>query len=280
MGEDALPNALYLGLLALFGLLFGSFGNVLIWRLPRGESVVSPPSHCPVCENEIAWYDNIPLLSWAVLLRGRCRHCGTPISIRYPLVELISGLLWVLAGVLYGATPQAAVAIFFFYVLLILSFIDIDTMRLPNPIVGTLFVGGTLCATAAQFTGVPLAPLLTTFPGTWGQPLVAALLGAVASAGIAAAIALVYYRVRAAQGFGMGDVKLLAAIGVFLGVWGVFAFFVGSVLGAFYGVSASRLKRVPASKLKFPLGPFLALGAVATTAFGPAVWGWYLSLFG
>ena len=274
-----MPTAFFLAVLAVFGLLFGSFGNVLIWRLPRGESVVSPPSHCPACDTEIAWYDNIPVFSWAVLLRGRCRHCGVRISPRYPLVELLSGLLWLFAGVLYGQTAQAAVAIFFFYLLLILAFIDIDTFRLPNPIVGTMFVVGLACAAASQFSGVALSPLLETFPGRLGEPLPAALVGAALSAGIAAVIAYAYYRVRAAQGFGMGDVKLLAAIGVFLGAWGVLAFFVGSVLGAIYGVSAARVKGVPAASLKFPLGPFLALGAVMVTAWGPVAWGWYLSLF-
>ena len=131
------------GLLAagcgLFGLLIGSFLNVVIWRVPRGESIVSPPSHCPGCDTEIAPYDNIPVLSWLVL-RGRCRHCGTRISVRYPLVELASAGLWVAMALRFGWSWELPAYLVLVSALLALSLIDLDTFLLPNKIVYPLAV--------------------------------------------------------------------------------------------------------------------------------------------
>ncbi|MRR35468.1 prepilin peptidase, partial [bacterium] len=121
----------------VFGLVFGSFANVVIWRFPRGESLSAPASHCPLCERPIRWRDNIPVVSW-VILRARCRDCGTPIHWRYPAVELLTALLWVLAVLKFGATPRAVMTACVFYLLVILAFIDLDVRRLPNPIVALL----------------------------------------------------------------------------------------------------------------------------------------------
>jgi leader peptidase (prepilin peptidase) / N-methyltransferase len=156
----------------VFGLLLGSFANVVIWRFPRGESLNTPGSHCPACDAPVRWYDNIPVISW-VLLRARCRSCGEPIASRYPAVELLSGLLWLAAAITYGAGVQAVIAGFFFWTLLILTFIDLDTMRLPNPIVAALAVFGLLGATVSQLISVAWVPL--TYAGD--SPLLAALLG-------------------------------------------------------------------------------------------------------
>lgn len=267
---------LYLAL-SLLGLVFGSFANVVIWRLPRGESLSHPGSHCPKCDTPVAWYDNVPVLSWLVL-RGRCRSCGEPISFRYPTVELLSALLWLLGGALFGLSWQTAAAVCFFYLLMIMAFIDADTMRIPNGLVGLLLGVGLAGAVAAQFGHVPVVPLVPPGPGVLAAPVAQALVGAVASSGVALAIALVYALIRKTSGFGMGDVKLLAAIGVFLGLYGLLALFVGSVAGAIYGVAAGRGEE-GALRRRFPFGPFLAGAAVVVTAFGPAMWSWYASLF-
>ncbi len=173
--EVPLESLLYISL-ALFGLLFGSFANVVIWRFPRGESLSHPGSHCPVCETPIAWYDNVPFVSW-VALGGRCRSCGTAIPVRYPVVELLSAVLWVLAGVVFGVSLQTAAAVFFFYMLLILSFIDLDVQRLPNALVGLMFGVGVVGVLVSQFTSLRVLPLLPGGTGVWGEPVVMALRG-------------------------------------------------------------------------------------------------------
>jgi leader peptidase (prepilin peptidase) / N-methyltransferase len=261
----------------LFGLVFGSFGNVVIWRLPRGENLSVPASHCPQCDTPIAWYDNIPIVSWLVLI-GRCRSCGAPISVRYPAVELMSGLLWLAAAVRFGFSMQTAAAIVFFYVLLLLSFIDIDTMRLPNSLVGLLAVLGVAGVAYAQFSGQPCLPFATVGAGLLGMPAVNAALGAVLSAGIMLLIAFVYARIRGLKGFGAGDIKLLAVLGIFLGVYGLLAMFIASIIGAAYGAIASR-NAEEGMKHRFPFGPFLAVGAVVTALVGPALVSSYAHLF-
>lgn len=275
--EDVLPDWFYYLALGLFGLVFGSFGNVVIWRLPRGESLSAPPSHCPHCDSRIAWYDNIPVLSW-VLLRARCRGCGAPISARYPAVELLSAVLWISAGWRFGQSLAAIPAILFFYVLLLLAFIDWDSMRLPDVLTLPLGGVGFLFAIAAQWTGRAIVPLTPVSAGLFAQPILAAVAGSVLAAGIAWGIAAVYGSVRKTKGFGFGDVKLLAAMGPYLGLYGVIALFFGSILGAAYGLIAIAAKKLEL-RTKFPFGPFLAAAGVLTALFGPAFWQWYAGLF-
>jgi leader peptidase (prepilin peptidase)/N-methyltransferase len=258
--------------------VFGSFGNVVIWRLPRGESLSVPPSHCPECDTPIAWFDNIPVLSWFLLL-GRCRACGSPISVRYPAVELLSGLLWLAATVKFGLTLQAAMAILFFYVLLLLSFIDLDTMRLPNSLQGVLAVAGAAGVTVSQVTGRVILPLTPPGPGALASPALNALVGATVSAGFMLAVAVVYARVRGAHGFGMGDIKLLAVIGLYLGVYSLVALFVATIAGSVWGLIAAR-RSEQGMRHRFPFGPFLAASAVLVALFGAPIVGWYVQLFG
>lgn len=271
------PMWFWLTVLFVFGLVFGSFGNVVIWRLPRRESLSHPASHCPVCDSPIAPRDNVPLLSW-ILLRGRCRTCGSPISIRYPAVELLSGLLWLVAGVRFGVSWASLACAVFFYLLMLLTFIDWDTMRLPNVLVGWLFSVGAGGAAVSQLTQQSITPLLAWSGGGWlGEPLVGALAGAVVGAGIVLLISLVYAAIRRTQGMGMGDVKLLAAMGVFLGVYTPMALFFGTLFGAAYGLF-SAWRSHEGGKHKFAFGPFLALGGVTVALFGPAIWTWYVGL--
>lgn len=254
-----------------FGLIFGSFANVVIWRFPRGESLSHPASRCPACDTPIAWRDNIPVLSW-VLLRGRCRSCGVPISPRYPAVEVASAALWLLAWTLWGVSLRAAFGVAFFFLLLILAAIDIDTFRLPNPIVATLGIIGVAGVVVSVVTGDSVVPLIQT-----GSPVAFALLGSAGSAGLAALIALVYSAARKREGFGMGDVKLLAVIGLFLGLYGALVLFVASVVGAVVGVGqALRTKTGLGSKM--PFGPYLAAAAVVVAVWGPAIWSWYAGM--
>jgi len=194
---------------------------------------------------------------------------------RYPAVELLSGVLWVAAGVRFGFSAQTAWAIVMFYLLLLLAFIDLDTMKLPNPLVGALFACGLVGALFSQVSSVPAVPLVPlASSGLMASPLAVALLGCVVSAGVAFAIAGAYALIRQREGFGMGDVKLLGAIGVYLGLYGVLVLFVGSILGALYGVVGSRKKG--GLGFKFPFGPFLSLAAVFVTLWGPQVWAWYM----
>lgn len=257
--------------LAGAGLVFGSFANVVIYRLPRGESVVSPPSHCPRCGSRVRARDNIPVLSW-LLLRARCRDCGSPIPARYPLVEAASGGLWVLAGMLFGTSLKTVFAIAFFSLLLILAVIDLDTYRLPNPLVGGLAGVGALGILLSEISGVRILPLLGT-----GRPSVLALLGVLAGSGLSLLLALAYERARGRQGFGMGDVKLLGAIGLFIGPYAVLVLFLGSVLGSLVGI-ASALRSGGGFGERVPFGPFLAMAAIIVTVYGPAFWKWYSGL--
>lgn len=277
MGSGFVPEWFWLLVLFAFGLVFGSFGNVVIWRLPRGESLSHPSSHCPTCGAPIAWYDNIPVVSWLVL-RSRCRNCKAPISPRYPIVELLSGLLWVAAGVRFGQSLSALAAAAFFYLLLLLAWIDFDTMRLPNVLVGTLAVLGALGVIVGAVGGLPVTPLVFwTGPRLLANPIASALVGVVSGGGIILLITLAYAFVRKAQGIGLGDVKLMAAMGTFLGVYTPLAFFFGALVGAVYGiVSASHAGE--GARHRFPFGPFLAIGGVVVALFGPAIWAWYAGL--
>jgi leader peptidase (prepilin peptidase)/N-methyltransferase len=210
------------------------------------------------------------------LLGGRCKECGESISERYPIVELLSGAVWLLAGVRFGATLTCAAAIVFFYTLLLLAFIDWDTMRLPNPLTLSLGAVGYLAATVAAVTGHAIVPLS---PGTgWlANPLLSGVVGSVAGVAFTVGIALAYRLVRKMEGFGLGDVKLLAAMGPYLGLYVLMALFFGSVMGAVYGVTSMRAGRL-GLRTKFPFGPFLAIAAVIVAVSGPGIWTWYTGL--
>jgi leader peptidase (prepilin peptidase)/N-methyltransferase len=272
-------HAFYLIALFVFGLVFGSFGNVVIWRLPRGESLSSPGSHCPSCGHPVRPRDNVPVVSW-LLLRGRCRDCGAPISVRYPVIEFASGGLWVLAGLAFGVSWSAAVAVVLFYVLLLLAAIDLDTMRLPNPLVALLAVTGLAAAVASQLTGVPVAPLTPLPSAGWlSQPLAAALFGVVVGGAVPIGIAYAYMALRKRKGMGEGDFKLIGAAGLFLGPYVLVALLLGSLLGAVSGLALARGEG-PLSSRRFPFGPFLAAGIILAAVAGPALMRWYLSVAG
>jgi leader peptidase (prepilin peptidase) / N-methyltransferase len=243
------PRTMAQGVALLLGLALGSFLNVVIARLPRGESVVSPPSRCPRCKERIAPWDNIPVLSY-LLLRGRCRHCRKPISWRYPLVELSAGLLlWLLVRRVADPLvllPQAA----FLLALLAIAWIDLDTRTIPD-------------AVTIPGVGVGLAASLFAPPGLAG-----ALLGALSGGVSLWLVGALYERATGVAGMGGGDVKLAAMMGAFLGVGGVFgAIFLASLAGSVFGVLLIARGK-GSRRTAIPFGTFLAPAAIALCLFG------------
>lgn len=230
---------------ALFGALVGSFLNVVIVRLPEeGGSVVFPPSHCPVCKKSIAWYDNIPLLSF-LLLRGRCRQCGVRISWRYPLVEGATALMALALYLHFGPTILFPIYFLFCAALIAVIFIDFQHQIIPDVI---------------SLPGIVLG-----FGLSFVNPFVAwqdAGLGVLFGGGSFYLVALVYYLLTKREGMGGGDIKLLAMIGAFLG-WQALPFVVfgSSLLGTVAGVGA-MIKQRKGGKTVIPYGPFLAIAAL------------------
>ncbi|MCE5204370.1 MAG: prepilin peptidase [Actinomycetia bacterium] len=274
-----MPQPFFIVTLGVFGLVFGSFANVVIWRLPRGESLAAPGSHCPVCDAPIRWRDNIPVISWLVL-RGKCRSCGARISPRYPLVEATSALVCVAAGTRFGLSWRALFAAALFYLLLVLSAIDIDHMRLPNPLVGVLAALGVVGVGLSVVAAVPVLPLVgLRNPYLATGPVAQAALGALLGAGITLGISAAYGALRGKQGMGMGDIKLLTTLGLFIGPYVLMALFAGSVIGALVGLAARR--RVEGGLAgRIPFGPFLAMGTFFTVMWGEQALAWYLALVG
>lgn len=274
------PAHLFIAVMGVLGLLFGSFANVVVWRVPRGESVMHPGSHCPACETAIRWHDNIPVLSW-LLLRARCRSCGARIPVRYPAVEVASALLFASAAWRYGAGLAAVFAAVLLWGLLVLALIDLAHFRLPDPIVGGLGIAGVLGAVTAQLTGLRIVPLMgVASGGLMGQPVLAALAGALAVGGAVLVTAEVYALARKRQGLGMGDVKLLTVLGLFLGLYGYMALALASLTGTAYVVATAMRHSEQVGGARLPFGVFLAIGGVITVLFGPALWAWYLALVG
>lgn len=238
---------------ALVGLIIGSFLNVVVWRVPRGESVVSPPSACPGCGNRIRARDNVPVLGW-LLLRGRCRDCGRPISKRYPLVELLTGALFAVMALRFGADWELLAYLYLASVGLALALIDLDTKRLPDVL--------TLPSWAVAGVLLTLAAVLDDHPGA----LLRALVGAV---GVGVFYFAVWFAYPAGMGF--GDVKLAPVVGAYLGWVSYGATLVGVFLGFLYGgvvgivvVLLSKGGR----KTKLPFGPFMLLGALTGILWG------------
>ncbi len=234
--------------LFIFGLILGSFYNVLIYRLPRNLSLITPASHCPECKKPIRWYDNVPLLSY-MILRGRCRNCGAEIPLQYPLVELSSGLLSVLAYYMWGASYEALFMYIFFSALLVLSLIDIKFFILPDII-------------TVPGIGVGLISSLFRTEITPAQSIVGAVFGFV----VPFSIYLYYVKFRKMEGLGFGDVKLLSMIGAFTGIYGVFsALFIGSLLGLVFTLPSLIKNRN--FQFVIPFGPFLSAGCFIGVLF-------------
>jgi len=251
---------------ALFGLLIGSFLNVCIYRMPRDLSVVAPRSRCPNCDHPVSWYDNIPLVSY-LLLRGRCRHCRWRIPWRYPLVELLTAAMFWLACTRWGPTPEAGKWIVFGSIMLVLVFADMETRILPDQ-----FTIGGFWAGLALATIVPHEVGFFSMLSGIGPPLGSigeALFAAGFASGSIWIVGVLYRRIRQREGLGFGDVKMLAAMGVFLGLSKtLMALILGSVAGSVLGLVYIYLTRKDASTYQLPFGTFLGAAAIAVAFFG------------
>ena len=253
----------------LFGAAIGSFLNVVIHRYPREESIVFPPSHCPQCNDAIKPYDNIPVLSY-LILRGRCRNCGVPISPRYPLVELANALFYLAAYLRTGPTIAFLLVAAIVSMTLVLIFIDLDIQILPDVVdLPGILIG---VAIGALHLGV-LYPTLVLSPS-----LLDSLIGAAAGAGVLLAIGLAYRLVRRVEGMGLGDVKMMAMIGACIGWTWIFPLLlISSIAGAVVGLAvASRSDR--GMQVPLPFGVFLGLALLAIMFCGPVLERWYLWL--
>jgi leader peptidase (prepilin peptidase) / N-methyltransferase len=254
---------MWVAVAGVFGLLLGSFLNVCVYRWPLDQSVVSPPSHCPSCDERVRAFDNIPVLSW-IFLRGRCRHCGNPISIQYPLVELAVGLIWAGVAWRFGADWEAVRGGVFLTLLFGISLTDARFYIIPDQFsLGGLALGLGLAGLSGAIT------------------FTQAVLGAVVGFGLLWLVAwggsLLFKKQMAAAGvdqaMGGGDIKMMAMVGAFLGISGVFlTVFLGSLVGVLiFGPISAMTKRL------IPFGIFLAAGAAVAYGWGDALVGWYMT---
>lgn len=255
--------ALLVAFTGVLGLIFGSFGTVAAWRIPRRETIVSGRSHCPKCGAKITALENVPVLSW-LFLRGKCRHCGNPISVRYPLIELTTGILFALSAAKFELSVETFVFAAFFWVLVVLTVIDLDHKLLPNRVVYPAFVVG--------WAGLVTAAIVD---GSTDRLLDAAI-GAGIFGGTFFLIAVI-----APRGMGFGDVKLAFVLGTFLGYVRLglvpVGMFLAFLTGALTGV-AVMLTSGGGRKMQVPFGPFLALGTVVAIFAGGPIIDWYVDL--
>lgn len=245
----------------ILGAVVGSFLNVCIYRIPAGQSIVTPRSSCPHCGSLITWYQNIPVLSF-LLLRGRCGRCRAPIALRYPLVELLTGLLFLLVAYRFGWQSFVPLLWALCAVLVVITFIDLDHQIIPDRI---------------TLPGIPLCFLASFFIPwvSWTD----SLLGILAGGGSLLLIAWLYQVLSKKEGMGGGDIKLLAMLGAFLGWKAVFPIlFFSSVLGTLVGVPLMLIKKAN-GKLALPFGPFIAAAALIYLFWGPQLVRWYLGYF-
>lgn len=241
---------------ALLGLVVGSFLNVVVWRVPRGESVVAPPSHCPSCGHPVRVRDNVPVVSW-LLLRGRCRDCGAAISSRYPLVELLTAALFALVAAHFGADPALPAYLYLGALGVALALIDLEVRRLPNALV------------------LPSYPVVLLLLGAAAAverdagSIARAVAGGAALFGLYFLLALAY-----PAGMGFGDVKLAGLLGLGLGWLGwdslVVGAFAGFLLGGLVGAALIAVRRA-GRKTAIPFGPFMLLGALLGVVAGPSI---------
>ena len=254
------PAVIYALFAFAFGAVVGSFLNVCIYRLPRNESVVFPPSHCPNCDYQIRWYDNIPILSYLVL-RGKCRGCGQRISLQYPLVELINGLLTLALFLRYGPSFVFAVLFVFCCAMVVVTFIDLEHQIIPDSI---------------SLSGIVLGFIASFFIPSHGW--LNSLLGILAGGGSLLLVAYGYQLIAKRDGMGGGDIKLLAMMGAFFG-WKAILFivFAASLMGSVIGISIMLAKKKD-STLAIPFGPYLASAAILYIFYGKRLIFWYLTL--
>jgi leader peptidase (prepilin peptidase)/N-methyltransferase len=242
------------------GLLFGSFGNVCAWRIPRRESIVFPASHCPSCDAPIQWWQNVPVLSF-LLLRGRCARCRAKISWQYPVVELLCGALFAAQGLRFAPGPTLVLGLIASFCLLVLSVIDFHHQIIPDA-----FSLGLLAVAALA------SPWNEVLGDAWRERVFAGLIGAAAGYGVMLALAWGGEKVFKQEALGGGDIKLMAAVGALTGWQGIFVtLFLGSLAGTLAAV-VLMARRGWKRQQYIPFGPFLALGAWSAWMWGPVLW--------
>jgi leader peptidase (prepilin peptidase)/N-methyltransferase len=248
------------------GLVLGSFLNVCIYRLPQGDSVVHPRSRCPSCASPILWYQNVPVVSW-LLLRGRCARCEAHISVRYPLVELVSGLTLLALWLVFGPGAAFPIAAFFALSMLALFFTDYDHQLLPDAITLT-----------GLGVGLAVAWFNPFLDGSGWRRVWLAVAGAAIGSGLLWGFGALYGKLRGVEAMGMGDVKMMAMVGAFAGPFGVLlTIFGGSIVGALFGVLMIPLKGRSLQDA-LPFGCFLAPAAMGALLFSRFVWKAYSSV--
>jgi len=247
-----------ISIIFILGLIIGSFSNVCIYRIPKKESIVFPASHCPNCNSTIKAIDNIPLLSY-FLLKGKCRKCGEKISIRYPIVEFLTGVIYLLIFLVYGRSLQTLIYTLLSSALIIIAFIDLDEQIIPDEI----SLPGIVIGFVLSF----IVPYISYFNS---------ILGTIVGGGIIFLIALVGLAIFKKEAMGGGDVKLSAMIGAFIG-WKyiMISLFIGFFIGAIAGILLILLKIRNRDDL-VPFGPFIVLGSFITLLWGENILSWYL----
>ena len=244
-------------LIFILGLIVGSFCNVCIYRIPKNESIIYPTSHCPKCRTTIKPVDNIPLLSY-ILLKGRCRNCGSKISIQYPVVELLTGIIYLIIYLIYGLSIQSLIYIILSSALIIIAFIDLNEQIVPDVI---------------SLPGIGVGLILSFFVPYLS--FINSALGVVVGGGIILIIALVGSMIFKKEAMGGGDVKLAAMIGAFLGWrYTIISLFLGFFLGALAGIFLV-LSKIKSKEDMVPFGPFIALGSLITLLWGEKIIAWY-----
>ena len=270
-----------------FGTIVGSFLNVVIHRVPNEESIVFPNSACPKCGKSIKPYDNIPVISW-LILGGKCRNCKEKIAARYPLVELMTGFLFLLVYWQIGFNPYLPVCLIFVSAMVSLIFIDAEHMILPNVITYPLLIFAILVRilfpvflTADYFADLKHAPV-TFFAGypLWAISLIGALFGALVGGGSLWLVGELWKRLRGVDAMGLGDVKMMAAVGALLG-WRLtlISIFLGAFSGAIIGVFMIARQKDKDFQAQIPFGIFLGIGSIIALLFGEQLVNWYMNTF-
>jgi leader peptidase (prepilin peptidase) / N-methyltransferase len=263
VGDIVLPSLVF-----VFGALIGSFLNVCIGRIPTGESIVMPPSHCPKCNTPILFYDNVPLLSF-IFLRGRCRSCREPISRRYFMVELMMAVLALALFYWFGLSFSFVVTFIFVAALVVISFIDLAVRIVPDVISLPGIILGVICSALGYFFFAHESPIIPS-------PL-SSIIGVITGGGFLLATAWLYEKFTGVEGMGGGDIKLLAMIGAFLGWPSIpVTLFIASLLGSVVGIACMVITGA-GRRLALPFAPFLCTGALLYLFFATEIIDFYLS---
>jgi leader peptidase (prepilin peptidase)/N-methyltransferase len=282
----AVPLPIACTFAGILGAIIGSFLNVVIHRVPREQSIVFPNSACPSCRTPLRAYDNIPILSF-IILRGRCRYCSKRISIRYPIVELLTALLFVAVALHDGVSFALPFDLAFVSALLALVFIDAEHMILPNVITypGMIFavlarIALPYLAGAEHFDDLP--GLIASFPTLplWASSLAGAAVGALVGGGSLWLMGFIWQRLRGVEAMGLGDVKMMFMVGAYLG-WRLAALtiFAGVFSGSIIGIGLMMKRGQRNMQMMLPFGIFLGLGAIASLLIGHRIVEWYASQF-